>query len=295
MPAFVPRSSISLLSYLFQQHNRWRPYSGYQLLEDDVDADHTNRRVLDTLIVSNHNHPFSRSFIMSESADTEKRRPQKSHPRQRRKIIYWSVAGGLGTAFVLALGSSRSLCAPPYVCLPEAVVTLALHFGRRSSPPPATTEKDPGTVVDTWVGGPVIATNFADPCFIEVDSTYYAFATNLYVTPQSGQINIQVAVSKDFSTWNLTGTDALPDVGQWSTGTYTWAPDVVQLVSYSESGAQELYTYSFKDDGSFVMYYSSRVKNNTGHHCVGAATSKNVLGPYIPLPEPIACPLRCVN
>ena len=90
----------------------------------------------------------------------------------------------------------------------------------------------------------MIATNFADPCFIEVDSTYYAFATNLYINPRPGQINIQVAVSKDFSTWNLTGIDALPDVGPWSTGTYTWAPDVIQLVSHSEKLVCRSYTFT---------------------------------------------------
>ena len=114
----------------------------------------------------------------------------------------------------------------------HTAVTLALHFAkpRKPSAPPVDTTKNPGNVVNTWVGGPVVATNFADPSLIEVNGVYYAFATNRYVQPRAGQVNIQVAVSHDFSTWNLTDHDALPHVGAWSTGTFTWAPDVIQLV-----------------------------------------------------------------
>lgn len=39
------------------------------------------------------------------------------------------------------------------------------------------------------------------------------------------------------------------------------------------------------------MYYSSKRLNQTRRHCVGAAISKTVMGPYTPLPEPLACPL----
>lgn len=117
-------------------------------------------------------------------------------------------------------------------------------------------------------------TNFADPALIEVDGIYYAFATNKYITPLPGQINIQIAVSHDFSTWNLTDTDALPHAGNWTLGNHIWAPDVVQL-----------------DDGSFVMYYSAGYAKAVKHHCVGVATSKNVMGPYIPQAQPLVCPL----
>ena len=156
------------------------------------------------------------------------------------------------------------------------VLGLTLHFAllRHSNVPPVTTYKTPGSVVDTWVGGPVVATNFADPAFIEVNGTYYAFATNKYVNPHPDQVNIQIATSTDFSTWNLTGIDALPHVGNWSTGTYVWAPDVVQL-----------------DDGSFVMYYSARHAIKQKHHCVGVATSDTITGPYTPQAQPLVCPL----
>ena len=41
-------------------------------------------------------------------------------------------------------------------------------------------------------------------------------------------------------------------------------------------------------DGSFVLYYSASVDNL--HHCVGAATSKNVEGPYKAVATALACP-----
>jgi len=56
----------------------------------------------------------------------------------------------------------------------------------------------------------------------------------------------------------------------------TWAPDVNQL-----------------DDGKFVMYYSATAMASPGgaHHCVGAATSDTILGPYVPLNDSLVCPL----
>jgi len=65
---------------------------------------------------------------------------------------------------------------------------------------------------------------FADPGFIEVNGTYYAFAT------RNGRQNIPMATSNDFINWELLNQDALPKVPIWSAGDI-WAPDVVQLVS----------------------------------------------------------------
>lgn len=80
------------------------------------------------------------------------------------------------------------------------------------------------------VAGPVITQNFPDPSIIEVNGTYYAFATNNKGEKDS-MIHIQVATSTDFKKWAVTGEDALPTVGAWSVGHRVWAPDVVQLVS----------------------------------------------------------------
>ncbi|KAJ7655359.1 glycosyl hydrolase [Mycena rosella] len=44
-------------------------------------------------------------------------------------------------------------------------------------------------------------------------------------------------------------------------------------------------------DGSFVLYYAAAAAANTATHCVGAATSTNVRGPYTPIDATIACPV----
>jgi len=38
-----------------------------------------------------------------------------------------------------------------------------------------------------------------------------------------------------------------------------------------------------RDDGLYVMYYSATYAQSTAHHCNGAATSTNPIGPYTPI------------
>ncbi|KAF2094946.1 Arabinanase/levansucrase/invertase [Rhizodiscina lignyota] len=128
---------------------------------------------------------------------------------------------------------------------------------------------------DTFTHGPVIAESFADPSIIKVGSTWWAFATS------HDDINIQVATSPDFQDWTkLDGFDALPTAGlpSWidHNAPITWAPDVNVL-----------------DDGSYLMYFSAATTKAVGGglHCIGAATSKTVKGPYSPLNTTIACPI----
>jgi len=50
--------------------------------------------------------------------------------------------------------------------------------------------------------------------------------------------------------------------------------------------------YVMQADGSFVMYYSATTTSDTSKHCVGAATSKTVTGPYNPVGSTaLICPL----
>ncbi|KAJ6134079.1 arabinan-endo 1-5-alpha-L-arabinase [Penicillium sp. IBT 18751x] len=116
-----------------------------------------------------------------------------------------------------------------------------------------------------------IDSDFADPCVIQVDGGYYAFAT------AGNGVNVQVASSSDFSTWDLlSGTDAMPGpFPSWvASSPAIWAPDVNQ-----------------RDDGTFVMYFSAASSQDSSKHCVGAATSSSITGPYTPGNDPLACPL----
>ncbi|KAF4307405.1 hypothetical protein GTA08_BOTSDO04181 [Botryosphaeria dothidea] len=123
----------------------------------------------------------------------------------------------------------------------------------------------------TYITGPVMQQNFPDPSIIYLDGEWWAFAT------MDQDINIQVAHSPDFEDWTyLDGVDALPDPPGWvnMTEPNTWAPDVNQL-----------------DDGSFVMYFSATTTQDPTKHCIGAAKSDDIEGPYIPVNGTMACPL----
>lgn len=143
----------------------------------------------------------------------------------------------------------------------------------RSADPAPAPEVIPSPGQFSSIDGPVMQNNFPDPCIIYHDGISYAFATNNRGVGDQ-LIHIQMATSTDNATWSLLEhEDALPTMAPWETGDKVWAPDVVQL-----------------DDGSFVMYYTDALVSAPLHHCVGAATSKTITGPYTPLETPLACP-----
>jgi len=107
--------------------------------------------------------------------------------------------------------------------------------------------------------------NFPDPAMIRIQNSWYAFATNAKVN--GVYVHVQMASTNDFVHWTHAGTkDALPTLPAWvdAANPRVWAPDVVQL-----------------DNGRFVMYFTAATKQNTALHCLGVATSNNVLGPYV--------------
>ncbi|KAJ5098317.1 hypothetical protein N7532_005318 [Penicillium argentinense] len=114
-------------------------------------------------------------------------------------------------------------------------------------------------------------TDFADPSVIRTDDGYYAFGT------AGNGVNVQVATSSDFGSWELqSGTDAMPGpFPSWiAESPAIWAPDVIQ-----------------RDDGTFVMYFSAASADDNSKHCIGAATSSSITGPYTPGDSALACPL----
>lgn len=78
-----------------------------------------------------------------------------------------------------------------------------------------------------------IRSNFADPCLIKVDGTYYAFATRPI---DNVTLHVPVASATNLSRWALhEGYDAMPTLPGWAkqTGdTAVWAPHVVRRVRY---------------------------------------------------------------
>ncbi|KAI1609488.1 glycosyl hydrolase [Exophiala viscosa] len=123
------------------------------------------------------------------------------------------------------------------------------------------------------VTGAAISTNFPDPTLaLAPNGIWYAFST------QSGHINIQLASSPDFEQWTLRAEyDALPVLPGWARlppDAGVWAPDVNQ-----------------RPDGTWVMYFAAVGTTHPRKHCIGAAVSPNVTGPYTPLQTTLVCDL----
>ena len=120
--------------------------------------------------------------------------------------------------------------------------------------------------------GPVISTNFQDPCVLNISNTYYAFSGPNGNPP----LNVQLATSADFNSWTVrSGYDALPNPGPWAASPpHVWAPDV-----------------NFLPSGGFVLYFTATVASSPNQHCVGAALSTSVTGPFTPLSAPLTCDL----
>lgn len=113
---------------------------------------------------------------------------------------------------------------------------------------------------------PVININFPDPFILQVDGTYYAYATN-----SSGH-NVQTATSTDLVHWTI-GRDALPALPRWVklSRPDVWAPEVLRV------------------DDKYLMYYTARDRVS-GSQCIGLAVSEAPQGPFRdPRDVPFVC------
>ena len=112
----------------------------------------------------------------------------------------------------------------------------------------------------------VLDLDFPDPDVLEVDGTFYAYATN------SPGANVQVATSPDLATWQLEDIDALPELPDWAAPGKTWAPEVTELA-----------------DGSYAMYFTT-ASIEPSAQCIGVATSADPLGPFTAVGPALVCP-----
>ena len=101
--------------------------------------------------------------------------------------------------------------------------------------------------------------NFADPAIIEVDGTFYAYATT------TGGASMPVMTSTDLETWIARG-DALGTGPAWAptiaVGWSVWAPSVVELPT-----------------GGFLAAFAAET-GTPGRRCIALATASSPLGPF---------------
>ncbi|HEU5161418.1 MAG TPA: family 43 glycosylhydrolase [Streptosporangiaceae bacterium] len=164
------------------------------------------------------------------------------------------------------------LAAGGAVSLFVAVLAVVIGAGRAESPRPSPTIVSIGGAKVTTVPPPtraVVTSNFPDPDVIKVGNTYYAYATN------DNGVRLPIATASSLGgPWTRQVGDGLAGLGAWAAEGHTWAPDV-----------------SPRGDGTFLLYYTARLKN-TEDQCIGVAVAASPLGPFDPVgAEPLICPL----
>jgi beta-xylosidase len=115
-------------------------------------------------------------------------------------------------------------------------------------------------------GNPVLDEDFPDPDVLEVDGTYYAYATN------TATANVQVATSTDLETWEPLEADALPVLPAWVIPGKTWAPEVSRF-------------------GDRFVMYATTTNFEPALQCIAVATADSPEGPFeVVGEEMLVCP-----
>jgi arabinan endo-1,5-alpha-L-arabinosidase len=155
---------------------------------------------------------------------------------------------------------ARSLWAIGVLALAASTLTGCSGAAQPTSPSQSSAPKAGETFV--------IDQDFPDPDVLASGGTYYAYATN------TASVNIQLATSKNFSTWTVSPGDALPELPSWAEKGNTWAPDVSEPMA-----------------GHFVMYFVAR-EPVSGKQCIGMATATSATGPFASTEtKPMICPV----
>lgn len=122
----------------------------------------------------------------------------------------------------------------------------------------------------TTYTNPVYDADFADPTVIKApDGYYYVYGTNTEVNGKT--MNIQVGRSKNLVNWEHVG-DALPNKPGWANKDF-WAPHVL----YDDVNK------------TYYLYYSGESISEAEGKCLGVATSKSPVGPFVDKGEPLLC------
>lgn len=116
---------------------------------------------------------------------------------------------------------------------------------------------------------PVFNIDFPDPTVINVNGTYYAYATQ---GSYNGKMsNIQTASSKDLYNWKYEG-DALPQKPVWANHTQDfWAPHVFYDSLISQ----------------YVMFFCAKSNDTASDKCIGVAFADKPTGPFVDKGTPL--------
>jgi beta-xylosidase len=182
--------------------------------------------------------------------------------RTRHAAAHWLLAVLI---VALLLGCDQQSSPTATVPAPTATTAAVEATPTTAQQPTATTARATATTVAATATvvvpegeflNPVLQQDFPDPGVINVNGTYYAYATN------SNGVNIQAATSPDLVAWTML-PDAMPVLPSWANPEFgfAWAPEVIDL------------------NGRYVMYYTAR-KAGTSSQCIGVATSDKPEGPF---------------
>lgn len=119
---------------------------------------------------------------------------------------------------------------------------------------------------------PALNVDFPDPSIIEGPDQWYAFAT---ASNTNGTYKlVQYATAPEpAGPWTYVNEDLLRgNAGSWTNQKDIWAPDIRMV-----------------KDGTYVMYYTAALANDTAVHCLGVATSDEIKGPWLVNDEPWQC------
>jgi beta-xylosidase len=141
---------------------------------------------------------------------------------------------------------------------------------------------------DPFLAGEPYRGTFADPTVMVVGDTYVAAGTT------TANLNLPLMTSTDLVTWRP--REALPDWQEWSrwsgynegmvrrpawAAVKGWRDDVPLVSQWAPSLA--------KVGGRYVAAFSAAVTLEPRHSCIGVATAKDPVGPYVPRSRPLVC------
>lgn len=144
----------------------------------------------------------------------------------------------------------------------------------RGSDPPASAAVLPLPASNVDLGRQVDpTTTIADPDIVAGNGVDYMFSSEANYEPP----HIPVRIFRELGHW-LKTVDAMPTLPAWA-GSWVWNPDVRRV------------------GGRYVMWFTANTLSNrltTGAYprCLGWATARSILGPYVASPTPSVCQIN---